>query len=134
MAVVPILKAAKLLGYSGRTTFYRLKDRGELADYLRPGGLELEPRGLPTLAEHLSTVLADRGQTPRQPSGDSLAAQMNASKARKLAADADAAELERDELRRQAAVAEGTPDPAIHGSGLHPGVVFGAAGTGGADG
>jgi len=60
-AAVTFSEAAKALGFRSRSTLFRLKDAGDLADYLRPpsspGGaqlLELAPRGLPPLAEHVS--------------------------------------------------------------------------------
>lgn len=65
MPIVPITKAASLLGYSGTTTLYRLRDKGELSDYIRPTGIELEPPNLPSLRDHIDAILANRGQRDR---------------------------------------------------------------------
>jgi hypothetical protein len=59
--------AALRLGLSSRSTLYRLRDRGELGPYLRPGAtprgaqrLELEPVGEPPLAEHVARSVQAR--------------------------------------------------------------------------
>lgn len=64
MPAVTFSEAARALGFRSRSTLFRLKDSGDLADYLRPpsspGGaplLELEPRGLPPLAEHVNRCI-----------------------------------------------------------------------------
>jgi hypothetical protein len=62
--------AAAALGHSSRSTLYRLRDDGRLADYLRPGGrggaqlLELAPPCLPSLHEHVSRVVRLQINTP----------------------------------------------------------------------
>ena len=59
MPAVTISEAAKALGFKSRSTLYRLRDDGHLADYLRPDGptgrqlLEMTPAGLPPLREHV---------------------------------------------------------------------------------
>lgn len=64
MPVVTLTEAAKALGFKSRSTLYRLKDSGDLADYIRPtpspgqaGRLELTPRGLPPLKEHVARLI-----------------------------------------------------------------------------
>ena len=64
MPAVTLSEAAQALGFKSRSTLYRLRDAGDLADYLRPpsspGGaqlLELAPRGLPHLAEHVNRCI-----------------------------------------------------------------------------
>ncbi len=64
MPAVTLSEAAKALGFRSRSTLYRLRDAGDLADYLRPpsspGGaqlLELEPRGLPPLREAVARLI-----------------------------------------------------------------------------
>ncbi|WP_411868734.1 hypothetical protein [Vulcanococcus limneticus] len=63
MPAVSFSDAAVVVGHSSRSTLYRLRDEGRLADYLRPGGrggaqlLELTPPGLPTLRQHLERSL-----------------------------------------------------------------------------
>jgi hypothetical protein len=61
MPAVTLSEAAQALGFKSRSTLYRLRDAGDLADYLRPpsspGGaalLELTPPGRPPLAEHVN--------------------------------------------------------------------------------
>ena len=63
-AAVTFSEAAKALGFKSRSTLFRLKDAGDLADYLRPpsspGGaqqLELTPPGRPPLAEHVNRCI-----------------------------------------------------------------------------
>lgn len=67
MPVVTFTDAARSLGFKSRSALYRLRDDGLLADYLRPpaspGGaqlLELEPRGLPPLREHIARLIQPR--------------------------------------------------------------------------
>ena len=64
MPAVTFTEAARALGFRSRSTLFRLKEAGELADYLRPpsspGGaqlLELEPRGLPPLREAVARLI-----------------------------------------------------------------------------
>jgi hypothetical protein len=64
MPVVTLSEAAKVCGFKSRSTLYRLRDEGRLADYLRPpsspGGaalLELTPPGRPPLAEHVNRCI-----------------------------------------------------------------------------
>jgi len=64
MPAVTLSEAAQALGFKSRSTLYRLRDAGDLEQYLRPpsspGGaqlLELTPRGLPPLAEHVTRVI-----------------------------------------------------------------------------
>lgn len=64
MPAVTFSEAARALGFRSRSTLFRLKEAGELADYLRPpsspGGaqlLELEPRGLPPLREAVARLI-----------------------------------------------------------------------------
>jgi len=61
MPAVTFSEAAKALGFRSRSTLFRLKDSGDLSEYLRPpsspGGaalLELTPPGRPPLAEHVN--------------------------------------------------------------------------------
>ena len=60
----PLSEAAGALGFKSRSTLYRLRDAGDLEQYIRPpstpGGaqlLELTPRGLPPLAEHITRLI-----------------------------------------------------------------------------
>jgi hypothetical protein len=64
MPAVTLSEAAQALGFKSRSTLYRLRDAGDLADYLRPpsspGGaqlLELTPPGRPPLAEHVNRLI-----------------------------------------------------------------------------
>jgi hypothetical protein len=64
MPAVTLSEAAQALGFKSRSTLYRLRDAGDLADYLRPpsspGGaalLELTPPGRPPLAEHVNRCI-----------------------------------------------------------------------------
>ena len=64
MPAVTLSEAAQALGFKSRSTLYRLRDAGDLTDYLRPpsspGGaqlLELEPRGLPPLREAVARLI-----------------------------------------------------------------------------
>jgi hypothetical protein len=80
MPAVTLSEASKVLGFKSRSTLYRLRDAGELTDYLRPpaspGGaqlLELTPRGLPPLAEHVNRCIrpqANNESRYRQPRAD----------------------------------------------------------------
>lgn len=66
MAVLSFKDAAAALGFRSRSTLYRLRDDGRLAEYLRPGGrggallLESDPPGLPSLKEHVASCLQIR--------------------------------------------------------------------------
>ncbi|MFM9089172.1 MAG: hypothetical protein ACKOPT_13755, partial [Cyanobium sp.] len=59
MSLVTFTQAAEICGHKSRSSLYRLRDDGRLAQYLRPGGprgsqmLENEPPGLMPLAEHV---------------------------------------------------------------------------------
>lgn len=70
MPVASFGEAAAHLGHKSRSTLYRLKREGKLANYLRPGGkggaqlLELEPEGLPTLREWVRGVLREQINSP----------------------------------------------------------------------
>lgn len=92
MAVVSFADAAAHLGHKSRSTLYRLKREGQLVDYLRPGGkggadqLELAPPDLPTLRQHLRTVLRLQHNSPTL-----RADQANRKKAQQLAAALDPA-------------------------------------------
>jgi hypothetical protein len=73
MPAVTISEAAQALGFKSRSTLYRLRDDGHLANYLRPGGptgrqlLELAPAGLPPLREHVARfVRAQANNSERQ--------------------------------------------------------------------
>lgn len=64
MPAVTLSEAAQALGFKSRSTLYRLRDTGDLADYLRPpsspGGaalLELTPPGRPPLREHVNRLI-----------------------------------------------------------------------------
>jgi hypothetical protein len=78
MPIVTLSEASQALGFKSRSTLYRLRDAGDLTDYIRPpaspGGaqlLELEPRGLPPLREAVSRLIRPqvnnwgRGRQPR---------------------------------------------------------------------
>ena len=73
MATATFSEAAKALGFRSRSTLYRLRDSGDLAEYLRPptstGGahrLELEPRGLPPLREHVARLIRPQINNPER--------------------------------------------------------------------
>jgi hypothetical protein len=83
MPAVTFSDAARALGFKSRSQLYRLRDAGDLSAYLRPpsstGGaqlLELEPRGLPHLREHVARLIRPQinnnfGERPaRQPRTD----------------------------------------------------------------
>lgn len=80
MPAVTFSEAARALGFRSRSTLFRLKEAGELADYLRPpsspGGaqlLELEPRGLPPLREAVALLIrpqVNNCERYRQPRSD----------------------------------------------------------------
>jgi hypothetical protein len=64
MPIVTFSDAAAALGFRSRSALYRLRDQGQLADYMRPaaraGGaqrLELEPPGVPHLREHVRRLI-----------------------------------------------------------------------------
>lgn len=64
MTTVTFSEAARALGFRSRSTLFRLKDSGDLSEYLRPpaspGGaalLELTPPGRPPLAEHVNRLI-----------------------------------------------------------------------------
>lgn len=64
MPTASFSEAARVLGFKSRSTLFRLKAAGDLVDYLRPpdgpGGaplLELTPRHLPPLREHVSRLI-----------------------------------------------------------------------------
>lgn len=64
MPVVSVSEAAAALGFRSRSALYRLKAEGQLSAYLRaPSGasgaerLELEPKGLPPLREHVARLI-----------------------------------------------------------------------------
>jgi len=64
MPAVTLSEAARALGFRSRSTLFRLKDAGDLTDYIRPpsspGGaalLELTPPGRPPLAEHVNRCI-----------------------------------------------------------------------------
>jgi len=66
-------EAARVLGFKSRSTLFRLKDAGDLVDYLRPpsgpGGaplLELAPRNLPPLREHVSRLIRPQINNPER--------------------------------------------------------------------
>lgn len=66
-------EAAKVLGFKSRSTLYRLRDQGDLADYLRPpaspGGaqlLELTPRNLPPLREAVARLIRPQANNPER--------------------------------------------------------------------
>lgn len=74
MPTVSVSQAAAALGFKSRSTLYRLRDAGALADYTRPpaspGGaerLELQPRGLPHLSEHVRRLIRQQSNTPAGP-------------------------------------------------------------------
>jgi hypothetical protein len=73
MPAVTLSEAAQALGFKSRSTLYRLRDEGRLADYLRPpsspGGaalLELEPRGLPPLREAVARLIRPQINNPER--------------------------------------------------------------------
>jgi hypothetical protein len=80
MPAVTLSEAAQALGFKSRSTLYRLRDAGDLADYLRPpsspGGaqlLELTPPGRPPLAEHVNRCIrpqSNNHERYRQPRTD----------------------------------------------------------------
>jgi hypothetical protein len=115
VASVTFSEAARQLGYKTRAVLYREKGAGRIEAYLTADRkrINMAPEGLPTLAEHLGIrqTIEGQGLLQRQATGDALE-QITRDKARRLAAQADSAELQRDELRRRARVAEGQPDPA----------------------
>jgi hypothetical protein len=87
---VTFSEAARQLGYKSRASLYRLRDSGRLKGYLTPDGLlELAPKGLQPLADHLAAVLQpqrraeDRGQ---------LEAELAGERARKLRIENDTRE------------------------------------------
>ncbi len=62
--IVTLSEAASALGFKSRSTLYRLKDSGDLADYIRPAPspgqaqrLELTPHGRPPLKEHVARLI-----------------------------------------------------------------------------
>jgi hypothetical protein len=64
MTTATFSEAARALGFRSRSTLFRLKDSGDLSEYLRPpaspGGaqlLELTPPGRPPLAEHVNRLI-----------------------------------------------------------------------------
>ena len=64
MPAVTFSEAARVMGFRSRSTLFRLKDSGDLSDYIRPpsstGGaalLELTPPGRPPLAEHVNRCI-----------------------------------------------------------------------------
>jgi hypothetical protein len=64
MPAATFSEAARALGFRSRSTLFRLKEAGDLADYLRPpsspGGaqlLELTPPGRPPLREHVNRLI-----------------------------------------------------------------------------
>jgi len=66
-------EAARVLGFKSRSTLFRLKDAGDLVDYLRPpsgpGGaplLELTPRNLPPLREHVARLIRPQVNNPER--------------------------------------------------------------------
>ena len=78
MPTATFSEAAKVLGFKSRSTLFRLKDAGDLEQYLRPpsstGGaplLEMTPRNLPPLAEHVNRCIrpqsnnCERNRWPR---------------------------------------------------------------------
>jgi hypothetical protein len=73
MPAVTLSEAAKVCGFKSRSTLYRLRDAGDLSDYLRPpsspGGaqlLELEPRGLPPLREAVARLIRPQINNPER--------------------------------------------------------------------
>jgi hypothetical protein len=70
MPAVTISEAAKACGFRSRSTLYRLRDEGQLAAYLTPPDatgrqlLELEPRGLPPLREHVARCVRPQINSP----------------------------------------------------------------------
>ena len=80
MPAVTFSAAAAALGFKSRSTLYRLRDEGRLADYLRPPAspgqaerLEMAPRGLPTLQERIAQCIrpqATNGWGKRRPPVD----------------------------------------------------------------
>jgi hypothetical protein len=62
MAAVTFSEAARICGHKSRSSLYRLRDDGRLADYLRPGGkggallLETHPPGRPSLVDWVEGV------------------------------------------------------------------------------
>ncbi len=72
MAAVTLSDAAKALGFKSRSTLYRLRDASNLASYLQPPGptgrqlIELEPRGLPPLREHVARLIRPQINNPER--------------------------------------------------------------------
>ena len=73
MPTASFSEAAKVLGFKSRSTLYRLRDQGDLADYLRPpaspGGaqlLELTPRNLPPLREAVARLIRPQVNNPER--------------------------------------------------------------------
>jgi hypothetical protein len=70
MAAVTFGDAAAVLGHRSRSSLYRLRKAGFLADYLREGGkggaqlLELEPDGVLPLREYCRGILRARVDSP----------------------------------------------------------------------
>ena len=66
MVALSFKDAAAALGFRSRSTLYRLREDGRLADYLRPGGrggallLETDPPGLPSLKAQVACCLQIR--------------------------------------------------------------------------
>jgi hypothetical protein len=73
MPAVTLSEAAQALGFKSRSTLYRLRDAGDLADYLRPpsspGGaqlLELTPPGRPPLREAVARLIRPQINNPER--------------------------------------------------------------------
>lgn len=70
VAVVSFGDAAAHLGHKSRSTLYRMRKDGRLANYMRPGGkggaqlLELAPEGLPSLRDWVRGVLQEGIDSP----------------------------------------------------------------------
>ena len=72
MSAVPFAEAARRIGHRSRSQLYRLIDAGSLREYLRRGPtgarlLELEPQGLPTLAERVAECTQSRINSAPRP-------------------------------------------------------------------
>lgn len=79
MAAVPIAEAARRIGHRSRSQLYRLIDSGSLRDYLRQGPsgarlLELNPPGLPPLAERVADCTQPRINSAPRPKAKCKAA------------------------------------------------------------